>query len=186
MDYYPNAQETAVDQEVRESEPLFENTHIRDKRFFQEFYKRALLTPLHIVIYILIGLAFLSGVFAYIFEQRLLWASLIAPICYYAIVIAVYFSNVRIWSKRQTELSPDQPIVYTTQFFEDHMIVKISSGASHEVNYAVAPKLAATKNYVFLITKARQSFPIKKDGFTKGTYEDFCDFLRAKGYKVKK
>lgn len=186
MDYYPDTQEIAVDQSVAESEPLFENTHIRDKQFFKEFCKKPLVSPLHITIYVLIGIVFLGSLCAFLFNNVFLWESLVAPICYFAFVIAIYFFNVHTWSKRQTELSPDQPIVYTTQFFEDHMIVKISSGAFHKVDYAVAPKLAATKNYVFLITKARQSFPIKKDGFTKGTYAEFCDFLKTKGYKVKK
>ena len=107
-------------------------------------------------------------------------------VSFFAFAIAIYFLNVHTWNKRQNELSLDQPVVYTTQFFEDRFIAKTSNGASHEIRYSVVPKYASTKSYGFLITKARQSFPIGKDGFTKGTYEDFCDFLKAKGYKVKK
>ncbi len=186
MDYYPDVQETAVDQSVQESEPLFENTHIRNKQFFKEFCKKPLVSPLHITIYVLIGIAFLGSLCAYIFNNTFYWESLVAPICYFAFVIAIYFFNVHTWNKRQTELSPDQPIVYTTQFFEDRIVVKTSNGATHKIEYSTAPKYASTKSYGLLITKAKQSFPIKKDGFTKGTYAEFCDFLRTKGYKVKK
>jgi len=186
MNYDPKSQETADAQSIQASEPLFENIHIRDKAFFKEFYKCSMLRPFPIVLYILTALVFLEGLYFYIFENNLIWPLCLAPILYFILIIAMYFRGIRVSYKRQTELSPDQPTVYTTQFFEDHITAKNSNGTSQEVDYSVAPKCITTKNYALLITKASQSFPIKKDGFTKGTYEEFCDFLRGKGYKIKK
>lgn len=185
MNDYPASQKMTPEQSVPESEPTFENTHIRDKQFFKEFYKRSLLSPSHIVIYIFLGLSFLSNVCTYIFAHVVFWSILIAPICFF-VFIATYFINVRIMNNRQQELSADQPIVYTTQFVEDRMIVQNSLGTKHDLPLSIVSKCIFTKHYILLATKAKQSFPIKKDGFTKGTYEDFCSFLSSKGYKVKK
>jgi len=44
-------------------------------------------------------------------------------------------------------------------------------------------KVVKTKNFIFLITEAQLYIAFKKDGFVKGTSEEFLSFLFKKGYR---
>ena len=42
-----------------------------------------------------------------------------------------------------------------------------------------------TKNYIILVTKNKNSLVLNKNGFVKGDYNSFCQFLESKNIKVK-
>ena len=42
-----------------------------------------------------------------------------------------------------------------------------------------------TKNYIVLVTKNKNTILLNKNGFVKGDYNSFCQFLESKNIKVK-
>ena len=172
---------------VREEEGvLFENTHLRDRKFFKAFYtfyffKRPILTALYIVMALSVAVNLISFFLGE--KDSLQWT--IAPILWFLLVLFLWWRNIKVATARQKESGNGEVIVYTIKIFEDRILYKTSLGTTMIFEIAGIKRIDCTKSYLLLRTTAYQIIPIEKDCFTKGTYEEFCDFLRTKGYKVK-
>ena len=60
-----------------------------------------------------------------------------------------------------------------------------STGAVNKLEYDKIKNVAQTKNLILLRSKANLIYIFRKDTFAKGNKEDFADFLRSKGIKIK-
>lgn len=166
-------------------EVLFESAHVRDKSFWREFYGFSLFKrPFNVVISVFMALYFVGFLFLWIFGGDFSGA-LIIPIIWVALVAFLYFKNVKISLAREEEISNDTPTVYTIRITNSGMTYTSSLGTKHETDLSKIKKVWITKHYLMLQTPSKLCFTVKKDGFTVGTYEEFCAFLRAKGFKVK-
>ena len=167
-------------------EVLFESTHVRDKAFWKEFYTYYFFKrPIFIALYILMTLAFFSALKDFFVGDDISIIAVMIPPLYILFVVFIAVYSARLANKRETENGNGNPIVYTTEITSDTVRLQSSLGTNHEITLATVKRVAQTKNYLMLRTPTAQFYPIKKDGLTKGTYEDFCAHLRAKGFKVK-
>ena len=169
-----------------ENEVLFENTHVRDGKFLKEFYAFSFFKrPILIVIYVIMALSATVNVISFIMGTResLMWA--IGPLLWFLLVVFLYKRNVSVGLKRQMEDGNGKLIVYTIKVLEDRILYKTSLGTEMTFELPRIKRVNATKSYLLLQTFAYQMIPVQKDCFTKGSCEDFCEFLRSKGYKVK-
>ena len=64
MDDFPNANESA--QTTQEPKAQFVNVHVRDRQFFKEFMKFSMLRPINYVIYGIMLVFFIFGIFVVI------------------------------------------------------------------------------------------------------------------------
>jgi hypothetical protein len=167
-------------------EVLFENTHIRNKAFWKEFYTYAFFKrPFFIVCYIALALIFVVSLqMFFTHDDFSIIVLMLPPLCLlFVVFIAVY--SARLANKRETENGNGNPIVYTTEITSDTVRLQSSLGTNQEITLATVKRVVQTKHYLMLRTPTAQLYPIKKDGFTKGNYQDLCAHLRAKGLKVK-
>jgi hypothetical protein len=67
---------------------------------------------------------------------------------------------------------------------ERAIIIDAPRGERADVKYSTVKSAHATKHYLLLKTHAKVIYTISKDGFGKGSYEELCAFLRAKGIKI--
>ncbi len=165
-------------------EPLFENTHTRDRQFFKEFYAYALFRrPILICSFAVIILAFSVNLLSFLcFDEPVSLWLFVAP-AFLLIYVVLYFANVRISVARENENADGAATVYTVQLTETAVILSTSLGTRIEMEYSKFKKLTLTKHFLLLQTKTKQVFPLKKNGFTVGTYEECRAFLRAKNLK---
>ena len=174
-----------VPEQNGQHEVLFENTHVRDKAFWKEFYTYYFSkSPIFIIIYISMVLSFISGVVSFLDGNYALFR-LIFPPLYLLFVVFIVVYSARLANKRETENGNGNPIVYTTEITSNTVRLQSTLGTNHEITFATVKRVVHTKHYLMLRTPTAQLYPIKKNGFTKGTYEDLCAHLRAKGFKVK-
>ncbi|MBQ4561532.1 MAG: YcxB family protein [Clostridia bacterium] len=104
---------------------------------------------------------------------------------YAAYKLYCYFVSTNSFIKRDAETFKGD-LVITTLIFEDHITVTAPNGSVVELEYDKIKKISATKNYILIITKARLIYILKKDGFTKGNFEEFTAFIKNKGINIKK
>ncbi len=179
MDYIPSPYDAA------QEEPLFENSHTREKQFFQEFFRYyCFFRPTWIVLWCISSLYLIFGIIS-CFGGEPYWFSIFLLPCIITLQLFSYFLNVRTSVARQQEGNQSAPISYTVEIFQDKICIKTSLGTVQAYSFADIKSLFSTKHYLFLNTRARQAIPLEKDKFTKGNYQELCAFLKQKGYKVK-
>ena len=94
-----------------------------------------------------------------------------------------YFRQVSFSAKRDNEIS-SEPIRVNTLVHEESLEITGSTGSTLNIELSKIKGVVQTKNYIILRSDARLLYSFHKDGFTKGTKEDFLAFLRSKSIKV--
>ena len=180
FDYIPPEQE-------QESEAvLFENTHVRDKSFWREFFTYFnFMKPLSMACSIFMWIFFLINLILFVPFGKGSWLLAVLPPVCTLLVLLLTVSNIRISCKREQENGNGAQITYVTKISNEKVRLETSLGTNYEIAFTTVKRVVQTKNYLMLQTPTKQYCPIKKDGFTKGNYQELCAFLRAKGYKVK-
>lgn len=114
----------------------------------------------------------------------------------YAVVVlllclgaVLYFSfRPRLMAKRQIRRIRDffdgQLPEYQIRFTREH-IINIAAGNEHQIPYAKLNKVWNTKHILILGVDKVTSIAIPKNSFTKGSYEEFLQFLREQAPKLK-
>ena len=178
---------------LQNEEILFENTYpdriaaLKELCFHMHFKQ-----TWRIAFFIFYGIAIIFGIallYIYLSKQIPLHPSLIVYfllIAYYIFfVIYRYRRAIKLTMQRVKELDPNG----STQVFQitDDKIINtiFNSSNKEELPLNIFRSVIVTKNYIVLRTKGQLYVILKKDGFTKGNYQDLCAHLRAKGLKVK-
>ena len=165
---------------------LFKNVHTRPKQMFQEmlfchYFKQ----PIPLLLHCMLILSLIYHVAHWILHGAPNTA-IVTPFFYAFLVAVLYILHilqVRISYKRELEISPT-PIQYTLYAKQDRLSVVSDLGTNIDFEYTVIKKALKSKHYVFLITKAKHAIVVEKNGFSKGTYENFLVFLRDKNIKI--
>ncbi|MBE6554435.1 MAG: YcxB family protein [Ruminococcaceae bacterium] len=178
FDYVP-------EQECRD-DVLFENTHSRDKQFFSEFYTYSYFTrrPM-IILYSLMALYLVVTLVDLFLTGDCFWGTLWLLPLFLLFVLFMRALSVNASVKRELENGNGTPILYTIQFTDRKICLQTSLGTKMEIDLSMIRSVAQAKSYLLLQTAAKQVYPVKKDAFVKGSYEEFCVFLRSKNFKVK-
>ena len=172
-------------------ESIFENEYERTEKIVKECYKTAYFKrPFFLVMNIILVISALTSLFCSFWEQEdiiypvfiVIWVCVV-----FCMEAFVYFRNIKLMIQRDSEqCKGKKPIVRTTVYESELRLENISSGGVSEFEFCSIKKGISTKNLIALITKAKLVMIFSKNGFTKGTAEEFISFLKAKGIKIKK
>lgn len=100
------------------------------------------------------------------------------------VVFYGYFRAGRQTKKMLAELYGDNPPVMEAYVTEDKIrLVNVSNHAEGVIEIPSVAKVYEQKSILILRTKAKVSYVFSKNGFTKGTSEEFMQFLFSKGVK---
>lgn len=166
-------------------EPIFENQYIRDRQTAKEisasiYFKR----PISLAVLILCGICFAVNLFNLLMGFDAYIYGLIFPPVYVLFWLYSYQMFKKSLVKRDAETFKGD-VVITTGVYEDHITVTASNGSVVELEFDKIKKISLTKNYILIISKARLIYVLKKDSFTKGSFEEFTEYIKNKGIKIK-
>ena len=165
-------------------EPLFENTYTADKSFYQEIYRYFYLSrPAAIVIYVLSAVGFFIHLPLAIGGKNQSIGFMALAIALPLMNLILYFRHIRLSARRNNEIS-SVPISVSTLVHENSLELAASNGSTINIELSKIRGAVQTKNYIVLRSDARLLYSFSKDGFTKGTKDEFIAFLKSKGIKV--
>ena len=165
-------------------EPLFENIHTQDKSFYKEIYSYFhFRRPITVATFILCGICFISQLALAIFDLEYNLAIMILMALFPLFKLFAYVNQVNSITKRNKEISTEAISICST-VYEDHLEISASNGSTLNIEISKIRSVVQTKNYIILRSDARLLYSFSKDGFTKGTKDEFIAFLKSKGIKV--
>lgn len=168
-------------------EPIFENKYICTKEYYKEYYRNINFeNPIAIIIYIILGIGCIIGILSIIFPYLNILdkceAEFNIAIALFVLYVQMfaYFRNKSLAYNRDMEINKGNPIERKIVITENESTILISTNNNISVEFKNIKKVMKTKNYYILISKSNITFTLKKDGFTKGTAEQFEKFLKQK------
>ena len=171
---------------------LFENQYERTKKFHKEiytysFFKRPIMLALYIVLSFIFILCILSMLFLDIFQFEN--AARIVSIIPIVVVVMIvrYFRVIDISYKRDLELNNGEPAkIIMTLTNEGIETCRANTESKNHISFQCIMKIITTHNYYLLLTEAKHYIVFKKDGFCKGTPDEFLSFIKGKIVKSTK
>ena len=95
-----------------------------------------------------------------------------------------YRAQVRAVVKRDRELAAGRELVCTTEI-SDSEITIFALDSKQTLSFDIMKYAFLTKSYIVLVTRAKHMIIFKKDGFAKGSCDEFVAYLKARGIKIK-
>ena len=169
-------------------ETKIEAAYVRDEKFAKEYfsyhsYKR----PSGIIFTVICILAIVSGiinVFAY--NKYLAIISIVLGIYLFVLRIIRVKKSIKISLDRDKESNHGNFVSVQNLVTENSIIVKSSTNESGtEFELSCIEKAYRSKNYIYLITKAKLAIVFDINNFSKGTPEELVEFISQKGIKIK-
>ncbi len=195
----PEAEEEDVEVEdapaklERPREPaLFTNVHVRDANTYRELYRNVMFGGVLNILamsIIIAGTLFLCvGIGAMIMAGREValwhWCLTAFGLIYIPLFkVYPYRYYVKYAVARDAEMLDGEEVRLTVAATERAIVIDAPRGEYVEVKYSDISRADETRHYLLIKTHAKVIYTVSKDGFTEGTYADFCTFLRAKGIK---
>ncbi len=173
---------------------LFANVHVRDEQTYRELYRQIMfggvlnVLALTIIAIAAAAMCALIGASIAAGNEVPLWywcAAAFALIYIPLFKIYPYRYYVRFAVARDAEMLEGEEVRLTVSATERAIIIDAPRGEHVELKYETVKRADQTKHYLLLKTHAKVIYTVSKDGFTKGSYEDFCAFLRTKGIKIR-
>lgn len=181
-------------QEETPAEPiLFENVHTRNAQTYRELYRRILFGGgANISALSVIALAAVFICVLIVFEigaarEVPLWhwcAAAFALIYIPLFKIFPYRYYVKYAVARDASILEGEEPRLMLSVTERAILIDAPRGEHVELHYDEIKRADETKHYILLQTHAKVIYTVAKDGFTGGSYTDFCAFLRTKGIKI--
>jgi len=162
-------------------ETLFENHYTLDKANVEEMYTNVILKrPIMYVIFAIEGACVLLNIVnVFVFGSMDFTTTIIAAAIAVTVFVMLKIASSKTF-RQMCELNKGEPPEVTTHIFEDGVKV-FSRQGTNEMSWPSFKKALLTKNLILLLTKENVVFTLSKGGFTKGTYQGFCELLRGKG-----
>ena len=160
-------------------EVLFENRYVRDKEWAKDLSSYIYFCRPAIIAF---DVFFLLSLLLYVILHDLFL--LLLPMTWIFLLSFFYFKSVSITLKRDIEVH-GKVIENRVSITNEHIIIENSIGSKIYLNYVDIKKAFQTKKYIYLQTKTKLLCSFKKDGFSMGNEEEFVEFLRNKGVKIK-
>ena len=166
-------------------ENLFENSCFHSEEWAKEtsrylFFCR----PKAIFFIIVFTLYFVLGIINLPLFGSFNMVLILSSVWYFLFIIISYRRNCTLIIEREIELNGKQLEVFT-EVTNDNIKCTQSNGFKYTLYYDSIKKVAQTKNYILLMTKANLLYTLQKDSFSVGTTDGFLDFLRDKGFTVR-
>lgn len=165
-------------------EILFENSHIREKQLFKEtgfytFFRRPFAMVLNIIaiLCVIVNIPLLILKEDRAFHIYMIFVGVLIILC----GILGYHKYVKTWYAREVEpRATNGTTTYTIEVYENKLVHFSTLGTRQELELSLIKKVVKTKSYILLQSNANLLYVFDKNGFTKGTLEEFLDFLREK------
>lgn len=166
---------------------LFENRLIRNKDVFKAFYQYLYFKkPFPIVMFCICGIIVTRYLLRLLFLQYFVFDILVIyPIVYIPLLLIAYSVAVNTSVKRDIEQFGTSALLITTSFKNDSLCCTYGEVQTAPVMLDQIKKVVTTKKLILIFSKAKLCYILDKDNFTIGKLNDFIDFLRNKGLKVK-
>ena len=160
-------------------EPLFVNRYIADTRTLVEFNRKYRVAPrtftsiADLVFFVLTTLMFLHyGIWGALYRSVIvvvLWEALIAILSY-----------LLVWQVRRSDKKNNDGVIpETVVTFGDN--IQIYEGKVHlTIDYRKVKRVIRLKHSYCLMTSRTTGVMLREDAFTKGSFEEFKQFLREK------
>lgn len=169
-------------------ETKFEASYLRDEKFTKEFfyyysYKR----PVGILLTVFCILALVSGIVGIVISKEYFNIITVMLSIYILVFRAVRINkSIKITIQRDKESNHGNLLSVQNLVTENSITVK-SSLNNDGVEYSLSDitKAYRSKNYIYLVSKAKLTFAFDINNFSKGTPEEFVEFIRQKGIKIK-
>lgn len=169
-------------------ETKIEAGYVRDEKFAKEFftyhfYRR----PAGIIVTIICILAIVVGVISIIAIQQYLSIISVALGIFLFILRAIRVkTSIKISLDRDKESNHGNCVSLQNIVTENSILVKSSLnevGTDYDISCIV--KAYRSKNYIYLLTKAKLVIIFDVNKFSKGTPEELIEFISNKGIKIK-
>ncbi len=169
-------------------ETKIEAGYVRDEKFAKEFfYYYSYKTPSGIIITVICILAIVSGLInAFAYHVSLAIISIVLGIYLFVLRVIRVKKNIKIYLERDKESNQGNIVLVQNLVTENSIVVKSSLNKSGtDFEFSCIAKVCRSKNYIYLITKAKLVIAFDVNNFSKGTPEELIAFIRNKGIKVK-
>lgn len=168
-------------------ENIFENIYICTKQYYKECYKAICLRkPSIIILYLLFGINFISIILDIVifkvtqlnnYATRL---NIFLDMFILSFPIYMYIRNKKLAYERDLERNQGSPIQIKLLISEESINICTMPNKNTSVEFVNIERVIKTKNYYIFISKAKLWVAVKKDSFSKGTLEQFEEFLKEK------
>ena len=173
--------------DTQEKDILFENRFTHTQEYYNELYFAIYFRKLRLAIgclLIIAGsvlMAFGLGTYESIPVEIIVIGSSVAT-TFYLIIVLRYFRIRKLKYRQAQELNSNEPVEAVLFVHEEGIeILNALLGIYRTITFDKIEKALKTKHYYILITEAKIHWIFKKDGFTRGTSEEFVVFLASKG-----
>lgn len=160
-------------------EVLFENVYTDSEEMMMELYHRASRRNRYIwlAVYLLLIIWYINMIMS--IDWLILWAGLIFLIAYSVYLLCVPMINTKRYFKRVRQYHDGMVPQTQVQFTEKKILVE-NGRSSQTVPYDKLDKAWIMKHCIRLDAGKMALVAIKPECFTKGTAEEFMQFLREK------
>lgn len=167
-------------------ESIFENQYTVSKDFYNEFFTYSYFKkPPLLFLNLLLAVGFIGEVVFLITGHRNNSINFIVIVPLFWAINLIRFLRAKknsIGSDFETNNGKPHEVKYIVTN-EGINCYSITTGADIKIAFSLIKKAYITKNYYVLITPSKQCWIFKKDGFTKGSPNDFLPFLASKGIR---
>lgn len=170
-------------------ETLFENKYLRDKEWAKSIYGyiyfgRPAVKVLFALLILytciaIVEMALLKSL------NPLLIVTVFLPLVYFGILIFSYFSMIRLSLKRDLEMTGKMSELMATVTDEHIHMTTEDNSTNLRLLYGDIKKAVRTKKFIFLMSKTKLVYALKRDGFTVGDDDGFVEYLKSRNVKVK-
>ncbi len=166
-------------------ETLFANRYTRTGEWAKDIYgfiyfRRPVMIALHLMIMLYLA----AGVAKLVFWNDFDVFFFGFPVFFELWTVLFYRRNSSAVLKRDLEIH-GKPIEVVVEVTEEGIRQTQSTGSEFKLKYCDIKRAVQTKRYIYLRSKTNMIYSFGKDSFTVGTAEDFLQFLKSQGLKVK-
>ena len=166
---------------------IFENQFICTKDYYKEYYKYICFKkPIMITINIILSISFIVSILSMIFpkivvlDANMAEANIATVLIILCLQVYVFFRNKNLAYNKALEKNNGNPMEVKLANTEKNINIFINSEKDMNIEFTNIEKTIETKNYYILVSKAKLAIALKKDGFIKGTANEFEEFLKQK------
>lgn len=166
---------------------IFENQFICTKDYYKEYYKYICFKkPIMLIINIILSISFIVSILSMIFPRLVALdattaeANIATVLIILCLQVYVFFRNKNLAYNRALERNKGNPMEVKISITEKDINIFTNSDKDMNIEFTNIEKTIETKNYYILVSKAKLAIALKKDGFIKGTANQFKEFLKQK------
>lgn len=166
---------------------IFENQFICTKDYYNEYYKYICFKrPIMLTINIILSISLIVNILSMIFPKLVVLdantaeANIATVLIILCLQVYVFFRNKNFAYNRALERNKGNPMEVKLSITEKDINIFTNSEKDMNIEFTNIGKIIETKNYYILVSKAKLTIALKKDGFIKGTASEFKEFLKQK------